>query len=228
TNPFLRRLFQQLAAHDLEPELAWIADDLARLLHNAEMPSILRDFGNRRAKEDPIVHFYEDFLHHYDPALRELRGVYYTPEPVVRFITRAVDTLLQTEFGKPLGVADPNALILDPACGTGSFLYELIEHIHRRVQDAFGAGAWQGYVAQQLLPRLFGFELLVAPYAVAHLKLALQLQQLGYQFQQGQRLGIYLTNTLEQAVKRTELLLGEYIPREANEAAHIKRDKPIL
>lgn len=228
TNPFLRRLFQQLAAHDLEPELAWIADEIAALLHHADMDAILHNFGARSGKEDPIVHFYEDFLHAYDPALRELRGVYYTPEPIVQFIVRAVDTLLHTQFDKRLGLADSHTLILDPACGTGSFLYEVIEQVYRRVEATQGKGVWQGYVAQHLLPRLFGFELLVAPYAIAHLKLALALQQRGYRFEQGQRLGVYLTNTLEQALKRTELLLGEFITREANDAAAIKREKPIL
>jgi len=227
TNPFLRRLFQQLAAHDLEPELAWIADEIAALLHHADMDAILHNFGARSGKEDPIVHFYEDFLHAYDPALRELRGVYYTPEPIVQFIVRAVDTLLHTQFDKRLGLADSHTLILDPACGTGSFLYEVIEQVYRRVEATQGKGVWQGYVAQHLLPRLFGFELLVAPYAIAHLKLALALQQRGYRFEQGQRLGVYLKNTLEQALKRTELLLGEFITREANDAA-IKREKPIL
>lgn len=228
TNPFLRRLFQQLAAHDLEPELAWIADEIAALLHHADMDAILHNFGARSGKEDPIVHFYEDFLHAYDPALRELRGVYYTPEPIVQFIVRAVDTLLHTQFDKRLGLADSHTLILDPACGTGSFLYEVIEQVYRRVEATQGKGVWQGYVAQHLLPRLFGFELLVAPYAIAHLKLALALQQRGYRFEQGQRLGVYLTNTLEQALKRTELLLGEFITREANDAADIKCEKPIL
>ncbi|GIV07270.1 MAG: hypothetical protein KatS3mg017_0472 [Fimbriimonadales bacterium] len=228
TNPFLRRLFQQLAAHDLEPELKWIADEIAALLHHANMNAILNNFGARPGREDPIVHFYEDFLHAYDPALRELRGVYYTPEPVVQCLVRAVDDLLQKKFRKPLGLADETTLILDPACGTGSFLYAVIEQVYQRVAQTYGEGAWQGYVAHRLLPRLFGFELLVAPYAVAHLKLALALQQHGYRFEPDQRLGVYLTNTLEQDVRSTELLLGEFITSEANAAAAVKRDKPIL
>ncbi len=227
TNPFLRRLFQLLAAHDLPPTIAWVADEIATLLARADMLAILENFGQRTGKEDPIVHFYEDFLAIYDPEQREIRGVYYTPEPVVQFIVRAVDDALRLFFGKSHGLADDETLILDPACGTGSFLYEVVQQVHRRVVERSGGGVWRDYARERLIHRLFGFELLMAPYAIAHLKLGLQLQQLGVQLN-SQRLGIYLTNTLEQAVKQSELLFGEFITREANAAVAIKREKPIL
>jgi predicted helicase len=223
--PFLKRLLGTLTTHTLEPELEWLLDDLASLLERAEMPTILQDFGKRAGREDPVVHFYEDFLAAYDPTLREVRGVYYTPEPVVQFIVRAVDTVLRREFGMQ-GLMDERALMLDPACGTGSFLYEIVRQVHAQVCQHLGAGQWADYARQQLLPRLFGFELLMAPYTIAHLKLALELQQLGAP--PNERLRIYLTNALEPAVKTSELLLGEFITREANEAAEVKREKPIL
>ncbi len=229
TNPFLRRLFQQVGAHDLDPAIAWIADEIANLLDRADIDAILQDFGRRSGREDPIVHFYEDFLQAYNPDLRELRGVYYTPEPVVHYIVGSVDEILKERFGKPEGLGDTDALVLDPACGTGSFLFAVVETIHQNIATQFGHGAWARYLKDGLLlNQIYGFELLVAPYAIAHLKLGLQMRQLGWQPQYGQRLGIYLTNALEQAVRQTEILLGEYISREANEAASIKREKPIL
>jgi predicted helicase len=223
--PLLKRLLGTLTTHTLEPELEWLLDDLASLLERAEMHAILQDFGKCAGREDPVVHFYEDFLAAYDPTLREVRGVYYTPEPVVQFIVRAVDTVLRRELDKQ-GLMDERALMLDPACGTGSFLYEIVRQVHAQVCQHLGAGQWADYARQQLLPRLFGFELLMAPYTIAHLKLALELQQLGAP--PNERLRIYLTNALEPAVKPSELLLGEFITREANEAAEVKREKPIL
>jgi predicted helicase len=223
--PFLKRLLGTLTTHTLEPELEWLLDDLASLLERADMPTILQDFGKRAGREDPVVHFYEDFLAAYDPTLREVRGVYYTPEPVVQFIVRAVDTVLRRELDKQ-GLMDERALMLDPACGTGSFLYEIVRQVHAQVCQHLGAGQWADYARQQLLPRLFGFELLMAPYTIAHLKLALELQQLGAP--PAERLRIYLTNALEPAVKTSELLLGEFITREAEAAAEVKREKPIL
>ena len=223
--PFLKRLLGTLTTHTLEPELEWLLDDLASLLERAQMHAILQDFGKRAGREDPVVHFYEDFLAAYDPTLREVRGVYYTPEPVVQFIVRAVDSVLRRAFGMQ-GLMDARALVLDPACGTGSFLYEIVRQVHAQVCEQLGAGQWADYARQQLLPRLFGFELLMAPYTIAHLKLALELQHLGAP--PNERLHIYLTNALEPAVKPAELLLGEFITREAEAAAEVKRDKPIL
>lgn len=228
TNPFLRRLFQRIAAFDLDKRVAWIADDTARLLAQAPITEILADFGKRTAKEDPVVHFYETFLAAYNPKLREIRGVYYTPESVVGYIVRSIDYLLKTYFKKPMGLADENTLILDPAVGTGSFLFAIVNHVYETVCKTIGKGAWSDYVNRKLLTRLFGFELLVAPFAVAHLKLGLLIQEMGYQFTGNQRLGIYLTNTLEEAIKKSELLLGSFISEEANEAVAIKREQPIL
>ncbi len=142
------------------------------------------------------------------------------------YIVRSIDHLLKTRFARPKGLADENTLILDPATGTATFLYFVI----RQIYDQFAGqkGAWDSYVSQHLLGRIFGFELLMAPYAVAHLKLGLELQETGYKFGSDQRLGIYLTNTLEEAAKRSERLIAKWISDEANEAAAIKRDKPIL
>ncbi len=237
TNPFLKRLFNTIVETDAISQIDWAIDDLVQLLSQVEMGSILENFGRRTRQEDPVVHFYETFLAAYNAALRKSRGVYYTPEPVVSFIVRSVDIILKDRFDLPLGLADyskdpvtqkPRVQILDPATGTGTFLYEVVKQIYRNLEAMGMAGQWDGYVRDNLLGRLFGFELLMAPYAIAHLKLGLQLQELGYQFKGKQRLGIYLTNTLDEALKKSEILFGQFVAQEANEASVIKQDLPIM
>ena len=173
-------------------------------------------------------HFYETFLAAYDPEKRKVRGVYYTPEPVVSYIVRAIDYLLKDRFSRPWGLADRNTLILDPACGTGTFLHSVIALIYDTLCAKGQAGGWASYVSQSLLPRIFGFELLMAPYAVAHLKLGLLLKEKGFDFPPGQRLGVYLTNTLDEGFKKAEVLpLAGFITEESNSAARIKKEDPI-
>lgn len=267
TNPFLRNLFAQITGPTLDDEpFVDFVDDVVQLLAECDMGSILMEFGKSAAREDPVVHFYETFLAAYDPELREKRGVYYTPEPVVSYIVRSVDHLLRERFDLPDGLADqsttsytietytdrsknssgsarekresPRVLILDPATGTGTFLYAVIELIRERFMRRRNAGLWSSYVREQLLPRLFGFELLMAPYAVAHLKLGMQLagqslseearKNWSYEFNSMERLNVFLTNTLEEGLKHTEMTLGQFISQEANAAASIKRDLPIM
>jgi hypothetical protein len=252
TNPFLRRLFGAITGPELDDEpYVGLVDDLAQLLAQADIPTILAKFGSETARNDPVIHFYETFLAAYDPAARERRGVYYTPQPLVSYIVGSVDHVLRDAFDLPHGLAESSraqpagappqskqVLILDPACGTGTFLYSIINRIRTQYAATGDAGKWTTFVRDQLIPRLFGFELLVAPYAVAHLKLAMQLAgqdlpekeraEWAYDLDTGERLGIYLTNTLEEAVKKSELLLGAYIAEEANAAADIKRALPIL
>ncbi len=225
TNPFLRDLFYH-SRFDIGRRLTWMAESLVEILRHTDMDSILAHFGHRTQQTDPVVHFYETFLSAYNPSLREARGVYYTPEPVVKYIVRSVDHILKTRFDRPRGLADEKALILDPAAGTGTFLYFVIEQI--KAAFAGQQGLWKSYVEKHLLPRIFGFELLMAPYTVAHMNLSLQLKEAGYEFKEGERLGIYLTNSLEEAVEAPPLPFAEFIAEEANTAAEIKRDKPIM
>ncbi len=225
SNPFLRELFHH-SRFDLGRRLSWLTESLVEVLRHTDMDSILAQFGRRSGQSDPVVHFYETFLAAYNPSLRERRGVYYTPEPVVKYIVRSVDHILKTRFGRPLGLADKDTLILDPAAGTGTFLYYVIEQIKERFEGQ--RGLWKSYVEERLLPRIFGFELLMAPYTIAHMNLGLQLKEAGYDFKENERLGIYLTNTLEEAKEAPELPFAEFISAEANEAAAIKRDKPIM
>ena len=263
-NPFLRQLFNLVAGPNSgkEPFIGFV-DDLAQLLANSDMEAILADFGKRNVRQDAIMHFYETFLEAYDPKLRESRGVYYTPEPVISYIVRSVDHLLKERFGCAEGLADyqqaeyevieqvdgeqkkikkqaHRVLVLDPACGTGSFLYAVVDHIRQYYQDGGNAGMWNAYVREHLLNRIFGFELMMAPYAMSHLKLGMQLaaqdmpqderSNWSYEFGNDERLGVYLTNSLEQAEQQTATLFGPMraITDEANAASEIKRNLPIM
>ena len=268
TNPFLRKLFQNIAGFNLDSRIAWAVDDLADMLAKADMGAILSDFGKATRREDPVVHFYETFLAAYDPRMREARGVYYTPEPVVSYIVRSVDAILQRDFGLVQGLADNSKVkltrrvaginkkdkkavaatetfethrvqILDPATGTGTFLYSVMQHIRERFNG--NAGMWPGYVAEHLLPRIYGFELLMAPYAVAHMKLGLLLKESGYDIGgndadtsgggggKEERLRVYLTNTLEKAHELTGLpLFTQWLAEEAARAGEVKQSAPIM
>jgi len=229
TNPFLKDLFYQITGPNLDDEpYKWAVDELVQLLKKADMAEILKDFGKGTGKDDPVVYFYEDFLRAYDKKISKMRGVYYTPIPVVSYIVRSIDYLLKNNFNRPQGLADENTYILDPATGTGTFLYAVINEIYESMVKQGQMGKWDSYVAEHLLTRIFGFELLMAPYVIAHLKLGLQLKNSGYKFQSKERLGVYLTNTLEEAVKSSEMLMAQYIVKEANAAAEVKKEKPIM
>jgi len=273
TNPFLRQLFESITGNalDEEPYVHYV-DYVVQILDRTDIKKVLADFGNKTKQNDPVIHFYEGFLTAYDPELREQRGVYYTPEPVVSYIVHSVDYILKKHFGLGGGLADsstiefdretyltdhlgepeknalptrivhekrPRVLILDPACGTGTFLYAVVDHIRSEFINSVNAGLWSEYVRHYLLPRIFGFELLMAPYAVAHFKLGMQLagqdlppelqKDWSYDFSSAERLGIYLTNTLEEAENPWKDLWGyEIIGREARAASVVKRDMPIM
>jgi len=228
TNPFLRKMFE-IVLPEISSRLGWVIDDLVTMLAPSQIDVVLSDFGKQTRTTDPVLHFYETFLQAYNPRMRETRGVYYTPEPVVHAIVRLVDDLLIKSFQRPEGLNDKNTLILDPATGTGTFLYRIIQHIHEtNGYNAGQKGAWPSHVRNNLLPRLFGFELLVAPYTVAHTKIGVLLKETGYIFSKDQRLNIYLTNTLENTVTNTALLgFAQDIKHESVMAAEIKNKTPI-
>ena len=225
TNPFLHREFGQIL-QDLERDVKWAVEQLTTRLAHTQIGDVMRDFRGSTEQRDAVVHFYEDFLATHDPVMREQRGVYFTPEPVVGYIVRSVDALLRSHFGRRDGLADPGVHILDPAAGTGSFLLRVVEQIYDTL--AGQRGAWPGYVREQLLPRLYGFELLMAPYTLAHMRLGLYLGETGFQLEEDDRLGIFLTNSLDKGVKKEEQLWDDYIVTEANAAAEVKNEKPIM
>ncbi len=255
SNPFLRSLFSYIAGYDLDDRIAWIIDDLARVFQACDVAKLMEGFGKLTGRNDPFLHFYETFLAAYNPDKRKARGVWYTPEPVVNFIVRAVDEVLQTEFSLPDGLADTSKVtidwdtgktdrkgkpvaikkdvhrvqILDPATGTGTFLAEVIKQIAPKIQDIAPA-MWSKYIEDDLIPRLHGFELLMASYAMCHMKLDMILTELGYKpTGNPPRLSVYLTNSLEEGEPANQTLpFTQWLSREAKGANTIKRDMPIM
>lgn len=228
-NPFLRQFFQHVASPDLSEQLRWLIEQVAHSLRYTDMDKVLHRQGRKAGFEDPVFHFYETFLGAYNQKLREQRGVYYTPQPVVDFMVRSVDTLLKTMLDKPDGLADKDTLILDPATGTATFLRRVIDQIHQHVTAGGNDGLWPQYVKERLLPRIFGFELMMAPYTVAHLKLALQLQEQGYVFGKRadgsvERLNVFLTNALDTVKKQMDAYMANWIASESEGAESVKRN----
>ena len=257
SNPFLRKLFGYIAGPDIDDRITWIVDSLVEIFLACNVAELLKNYGISTGMQDPIIHFYETFLSEYDPALRKARGVWYTPAPAVNFIVRAVDDILKTEFNLPQGLADTSKTtikrtvvtkatadsrsktktvtveeevhrvqLLDPATGTGTFLAEVVKHIYKKFEGQ--RGIWSNYVENHLIPRLNGFELLMASYAMAHLKLDLLLTETGYKPTKGQRFKVFLTNSLEEHHPDTGTLFASWLSSEANEANHIKRDTPVM
>ncbi|GHV95692.1 DNA methyltransferase [Spirochaetia bacterium] len=246
SNPFLRKFFNYIAGIELDSRITWIVDALADLFNCVAVEDIRKEFG--KASQDPYIHFYETFLAEYDPALRESRGVYYTPVPVVKFIVQAVDDILKNEFGLKNGLADYSKIrrtitgkddkpetvelhkvqILDPATGTGTFLAEVIDKIYSYFEK--NKGVWADYSDKHLIPRLNGFEILMASYAMAHFKLDMKLKETGYTFKGDSRLQVYLTNSLEEPDNKLQMNMQfiQWLTQEANEASKVKRDAPVM
>lgn len=244
SNPFLRHFFDHIAGANFDQRLAYIVNELCDIFQVADVQQLMNQyfekdlFGGEIKGPDPVIHFYEDFLKEYDPALRKKMGAYYTPLPVVRFIVKAVDDILQKEFKLPEGLSDTSKLanglhrvqVLDPAVGTGTFISAVIRKIYERFVRSKQEGRWPTYVHHDLLPRIYGFELMMASYTIAHLKLSIAFKETGFKHF-NRRLGIYLTNSLEQAGIQPELLgigLAESIANESKEAYVIKNKKPIM
>lgn len=251
SNPFLKQLFTHIAS-GLEDELVWIVDDLVTMFGASDIRKIMKDYGKSTSQGDPMIHFYEDFLAAYDSGLRKDRGVWYTPLPVVKFIVRAVDFILEKSFGLPDGLATRDKVeieveedstygkkstkkvkklvhkvqMLDPATGTGTFLAECVNRIYTKFAEH--TGKWKSYVKDDLLPRLNGFEILMASYTMAHVKLDMVLANTGYTHSGDGRFNIFLTNSLEEQAESIGPLFAAALGEEANAAKFIKRDCPVM
>ncbi len=270
TNPFLRDLLQDFLhaggrakRHNKRVDFDELGiNEVVTTLRDVPMDAVLRSFNATNPGDDPVIHFYEDFLKAYDKKMRAKRGVFYTPSPVVQFIVRSVDEILKTEFGIEDGLAStitwvemmtrkpelqlpkfctpktPFVQVLDPATGTGTFIVEVINQVHAHMlatwakQGKVGKPQWQPlwveYVNIHLLPRLYAFELMMAPYAIAHMKIGLKLAETGYTFpENGPRVNVFLTNALEPAHAINPGLEFE-APMLAHEAAEANRVKEQL
>lgn len=253
SNPFLRGLFNYVSGAECDDRIIWIIDSLAEIFLATDVKKLLDGFSQKSGMNDPIIHFYETFLSEYNPALRKSRGVWYTPQAVVNFIVRACDEVLKDEFALSDGLSDETKIkikvddinagytksgqkikkelevhkvqILDPATGTGTFLAETIKFIKKD----FWGGSWSSYVEEHLIPRLNGFELLMASYAMAHLKLDLLLLETGYKPSKEQkRFNIFLTNSLEEHHEQAGNLFASYLANESKEADRVKKDVPVM
>lgn len=254
STPFIRWLFKQMSNDDeFDERIAYIIDDLVNIFLHCDVAEILKNYGKKTKLEDPIIHFYETFLGEYDSAMRKKRGVYYTPEPVVKFIVRGVDYLLKTEFGLTDWLADTTKVekefrtttkdhkgnestkkekravhrvqILDPATWTGTFLHEVVQYIYTHYFHG-QQGLWHSYVSNDLLPRIRWFEILMASYTMAHLKLWLTLSETGRHGDE--RVNIYLTNSLEEPHDNLGTLFSQALAKESEEASKVKREQPIM
>ena len=237
TNPFLRSIFSSIAEADLDSSIAWIVDDLTKVFRAVNVKRVMQLRNTSDEHYDPLLHFYENFLAAYDPQARRDNGVWYTPHSIVGFMVRSVDEVLQRDFGIVDGLASNETIekdlrpyhrvqILDPATGTGTFLAEIVNQIYDRYRSQ--PGLWQQYVEKDLLPRLNGFEILMASYAIAHLKLDMVLQQTGYQERSHKRLRIFLTNSLEDQQLQPISLFDYKLARESNMAKAIKKRYPVM
>lgn len=217
-------------------------------LNHSDIRKIYSILEKHKPGDDPVIQFYEPFLQEYDPKEREARGVYYTPKPVVDYIVRSVDYLLKDKFAKKDGLADDSVHLLDPACGTGTFLMSAIQQVQDHIENKYKAlgnelvkKQLHNTIINHILKHFYGFELLVAPYAVAHLKLTLLLEELGFNFAMtkgdddpdNDRVKVYLANTLDDPNKTAiqgDILKLAYkaIPEESEKARKVKKEAPVL
>jgi hypothetical protein len=225
----LRELFRYISLGDLPVELEWIVDDIAQVLAVADAPGLLDAYFRQGKGSDPVVHFYETFLAEYDPEERERRGVYYTPEPVVSYIVRSLHKLLKSEFAEADGLASDGVTLLDPAAGTMTFVARAAQEAVGEFETKYGSGAREEFIRRHILPNFYAFELMMAPYAIGHLKMGFFLEELGHRLADDERVRFYLTNTLDMEVLAQSHLPGlSSLADESRLAGQVKKQTPIL
>jgi hypothetical protein len=227
----LRDVFQYISIGAVPPEVDWIVEDLADLLRQSSVPEFGRFRAHRLAEDhgkDPVLHFYETFLRCYDPELRKRRGVFYTPLPVVSWVVRSVDLLLRTRLGRPLGLADSSVRLLDPAAGTMTFVVEACRLAVETWRQERGGAAVPPLLREHLLPHFFGFELMMAPYAIGHLQMSRFLEMHGYRPAEGERVHLYLTDALGwEESRQTTLPYVDALAWESQAADRVKEEERV-
>ncbi|MBI4774744.1 MAG: N-6 DNA methylase [Deltaproteobacteria bacterium] len=225
----LRDVFRFISFEDPPPQMEWIIDDIAEVLSVADVNKLLQQYFHEGKGKDPIIHFYETFLSEYDPKTRERRGVYYTPEAVVTYIVRSLHHILKDRFNKSDGMASESVTVLDPASGTLTFLAETAKLAMNEFVRKYGEGHKEGFIKEHILKNYYAFELMMAPYAVGHLKMAFLLEELGYRLHDDDRFKLYLTNTLEmEELEQTSFPGMASLSQESHAAGRIKKEQPIL
>ena len=225
----LRDVFKFISFEDLPQQMEWIIDDISEVLSVTDVKNILHQYFHEGKGKDPILHFYETFLAEYDPKAREKRGVYYTPEPVVSFIVRSLHNILKEHFNREDGFASATVTVLDPAAGTLTFLAEASKLAVEEFISKYGEGGKENLIREHILKDFYAFELMMAPYAVGHLKMSFFLEELGYKLRKDDRFKLYLTNTLEmEELAQTELPGLVSLSEESHSAGKVKKEQPIL
>ncbi|GAA8279192.1 DNA methyltransferase [Helicobacter pylori] len=228
----IREMADFLKKLDEIKEIQWLLNEILSSINHVDMDSILKDLNDDK---DPYLHFYETFLSAYDPKLRESKGVYYTPDSVVKFIINALDSLLKTHFkDAPLGLKsaldNENIKLLDFATGTGTFLLEAFRKVLEVRKTSDGGISTKEDKYQNLLKQFYGFEYLIAPYAIAHLNLSQAFkEEFKKPLKENDALKIILTNTL---IQPSEIVayrgLNPIFEKELSSAQEIKKDEKIL
>ncbi|MBA2123813.1 DNA methyltransferase [bacterium Unc6] len=225
----LRDVFEFVSRGKLPPQMEWIIDDISEVLAVTDVKNILHQYFHEGKGKDPIVHFYETFLAEYDPQTREKRGVYYTPEPVVSYIARSLQDILKEHFNRADGFASDSVTVLDPAAGTLTFLAEASKLAVEEFVSKYGEGGKEKFIKEHILKNFYAFELMMAPYAVGHLKMSFLLEGLGYRLQRDDRVKLYLTNTLEmEELAQAEIPGMASLSEESHLAGKVKKEQPIL
>lgn len=225
----LKSIFKYISYDDPPKALEVLIDDIAEILCVTDIKKILHAYYEEGKGRDPIIHFYETFLSEYDPTLREKRGVYYTPEPVVRYIVKSIHSVLKSHFHLKDGLADSAVTLLDPAAGTLTFPAEAIQLAVQEYTNKYGSGSIKQMIRNHILPHFYALELMMAPYTVGHLKISYLLDELGFQLNDDERFRLYLTNTLEKDIPlQSELSFAQEITEECVFANKIKQEDPVL
>jgi len=225
----LRDIFKYISLEDIPKQMEVIIDDITDVLAVSDAKKILDHYYHEGKGSDPVLHFYETFLSVYDPATREKRGVYYTPEPVVSFIVRSLHQILKEKFNMSDGLASKDVTLLDPAGGTLSFLAKAIETAVEEFVSKYGKGAVKTFLKEQILQNYYSFELMMAPYAIGHMKMSFLLEELGYRMEDDERVKYYLTNTLEMKELDQSKFPGmSSLSTESHEAGKVKKQISIL
>jgi predicted helicase len=225
----LRDVFRFISLEDPPKSLQVIVDDIAELLWVTEAKKILDEYYHSGKGSDPIIHFYETFLSTYDPGIREKRGVYYTPEPVVNYIVKAIHSILKTHFHLSDGLANQEVKLLDPAGGTLTFPAKAINLAAGEYSSKYGKGGLHQWIKNHILNNFYAFELMMAPYAIGHLKMGFILDELGYKLADDERFKLYLTNTLEmEEIKQIAIPGISSLSEESHLAGKVKKEQPIL
>lgn len=225
----LRDLFRFISLGDLPKQMEWMLDEISYVLAMTDVKQLLHQYFYEGKGADPIIHFYETFLAEYDPETRERRGVYYTPDPVVSYIVRSLHHILKQRFNRPSGLAHESVNVLDPAAGTLTFIAEAAKVAVQEFTEHWGTGAAKEFIRNHILKNFYAFELMMAPYAVGHLKMAFLLEELGCPLQENDRFQLYLTNTLEMEEFAQINLPGmKAISEESHLANEVKKRQPIL